>query len=102
MARKWLPSRLNSARRLARLRERCKRDVLHALEIQHAGYLVLACREYLQKTPPWIVTNWGSDTYHFRHFDEHLVRLKQVFASCDYYDCECERDVIAARELGFK
>ena len=78
-------------------------DILHSMEIQHAGYLTLAAREVLKgKFPPWIVTNWGSDIYLFGRLSEHQHKIKAVMSACDYYDAECHRDVELAKEFGFK
>lgn len=88
---------------LARLIDDLKPDVVHSIEFQHSAYLTLAARDRVKgRFPPWIVTNWGSDIYFYRHFDEHLSKIRAILAQCDYYDCECERDVRIARELGFQ
>lgn len=80
-----------------------KPDIVHSLEIQHAGYLTLAARERLGgKFPPWIVTNWGSDIYLFGRLAEHVDKIKAVLAACDYYSCECKRDVQLAKNLGLR
>jgi hypothetical protein len=78
-------------------------DVVHSLEIQHAGYMTLDAKNMLSKKfPLWIVTNWGSDIYLFERLAEHRPKIEAVLASCDYYSCECQRDVMLARDLGFK
>ncbi len=78
-------------------------DMIHSMEIQAAGYLVLdAKRRYKKDFPPWIVTNWGSDIYLFGRLADHMDRIKAVLASCDYYSCECQRDVRLAQEGGLK
>lgn len=78
-------------------------DMVHSLEIQHAGYMTLEAKSILSKKfPVWIVTNWGSDISLFKRLAEHKPKIEAVLASCDYYSCECERDVILAKELGFK
>ena len=78
-------------------------DIIHSMEIQAAGYLVLdAKRRYKQKFPPWIVTNWGSDIYLFGRLADHVERIKAVLASCDYYSCECQRDVRLAQQMGLR
>ncbi len=80
-----------------------KPDIIQTLEIQHAGYLTLAAKPYAGKYfPKWIVTNWGSDLYLFSRLAAHFPRIKAVLAACDYYSCECQRDVQLARQLGFK
>lgn len=89
--------------RLARTIRRLKPDIVHSLEIQHAGYLTMAARERIKgKFPTWIVTNWGSDIFLFGRLPEHVEKIKAVLSVCDYYDCECHRDVGLARLFGFK
>lgn len=90
-------------RKLAELVSQLNPDIIHSLEIQHAGYLTLASRVYfIGKFPKWIVTNWGSDLFIFGQLSEHKERIKAVLSACDYYDCECQRDVDLALALGFK
>jgi glycosyltransferase involved in cell wall biosynthesis len=48
------------------------------------------------------VTNWGSDIYLFGRLSEHVEKIKAVLSACNYYDCECHRDVELARAFGFK
>jgi glycosyltransferase involved in cell wall biosynthesis len=100
----WAVSRfVPRDRRLAGLIRRIRPDVVHSLEIQHAGYLVLgAKRRGKGGFPPWIVTNWGSDIYLFGRLSEHEPKIREVLAECDYYSCECHRDVGLAREYGLK
>ncbi len=78
-------------------------NLIHALELQHAGYLVL--RAGLQHgssaQPSLALTNYGSDLFWFRQFPRHRDRLIALLRLADYYFAECERDVILARELGF-
>ena len=62
IVRRFAPSWLESGR-LAYAIRHLKADIVHSLEMQHAGYLTLAARERLGgKFSTWIVTNWGSDT----------------------------------------
>ena len=46
-------------------------DLIDSMEIQHGGYVVLEARERLQRPPPWIVHNWGSDVYYFGRNPRH-------------------------------
>ncbi len=79
-----------------------KPDIVHSMEIQHAGYLTLAAREILKgKFPPWIVTNWGSDIYLYGRLSKHQEKIKAVMSTCNYYHTGCHRDVGLARKLGF-
>ena len=78
-------------------------DIIHSMEIQAAGYLTMDVRKkYAGQFPPWIVTNWGSDIYLFGRLAEHVDRIKNVLAACDYYSCECQRDVQLAKQMGLK
>jgi len=80
-----------------------KPDIVHSLEFQEAGYLALEAQQVLGKRfPPWIVTNWGSDLYLFGRLAVHIPRIKAVLAICDYYSCECHRDVELALEMGLR
>lgn len=80
-----------------------KPDIIHTLEIQSAGYLVSSIKkENRGKFPTWIATNWGSDIYLFGKFPEHRKRIVEILELCDYYSCECHRDVKLARSLGLK
>jgi glycosyltransferase involved in cell wall biosynthesis len=87
---------------LAWLVRRLKPDIVHSLETQRAGYMTLAAKQKGRDGfPPWIVSNWGSDISVFGRVPEHAKRIRAVLADCDYYSCECERDVALARDFGF-
>jgi glycosyltransferase involved in cell wall biosynthesis len=90
-------------KRLARLIRRLRPDLVHSQEIQHGGYLALEAKKRLGGWfPPWIVTNWGSDIFFFGRIPEHASRIRAVLEACDYYSCECHRDVDLGRAFGFK
>jgi glycosyltransferase involved in cell wall biosynthesis len=86
---------------LRQIMSRFKPDYVHALELQHGGYI--ASRAYGDSTdlPPLIATNWGSDIYWFRRFPGHERRLRRLMGQASFYSAECERDVELAKELGF-
>lgn len=88
--------------KLKNLIKNLKPDIIHSLEIQHAGYLTLeAKKKFAGQFPPWIVTNWGSDIYLFGRLSAHKEKIKEILSSADYYSCECQRDVILAKNNGF-
>ncbi|MEI8143295.1 MAG: glycosyltransferase [Candidatus Berkelbacteria bacterium] len=92
--------RVNS---LNKLIKKIKPDIVHSLELQGAGYLVLdAKKRYKGTFPKWIATNWGSDIYLFGRLASHRDRIKETLKSCDYYSCESQRDVQLARDYGFR
>lgn len=80
-----------------------KPDIVHSLELQLAGYMTLGARNQIKVGfPTWIATNWGSDIYLFGRLDEHKNKIKQILETCDYYSCECQRDVTLAYKMGLK
>lgn len=89
--------------KLARLIKKLKPDIVHTLEMQGAGYLTMEAKKLLKgNLPPWIVTTWGSDIYYFGQFKDHAKKIRSLLKQCDYYHCECERDIKLAHKFGLK
>jgi hypothetical protein len=89
-------------RRLTRILEDAKPDFIHAIELQGAGYLLAELTPELLRTSKVIATNWGSDIYYFKNFEDHLLKIRKVLKIADYYSAECVRDYQLAREMGFE
>ena len=49
-------------------------NIIHAIEIQHAGYLAASLKRGSEKR---ILTNWGSDIYFFQHIYGHEGRIRE-------------------------
>jgi glycosyltransferase involved in cell wall biosynthesis len=78
-------------------------DLIHSMEFQHSGYLVLRARElYGPGFPTWLATNWGSDIFYFGRFPDHRMQIERLLAAIDFYSCECERDISIARQFGYR
>lgn len=87
---------------LLRLIKKINPDIIHSLEIQSGGYLTLKTKKILKnKFPKWIATNWGSDIYLFGRFKDHKKKIEEVLKNCDFYSCECNRDVNLAKKFNF-
>lgn len=100
LIRKFFP--LYRVFQLAELIKRLRPDVIHSMEFQQGCYLTLDAKKRIKGDfPPWIVSNWGSDIYLFGRLPEHKKRIKSVLSQCDYYHCECQRDVDLALAFGF-
>lgn len=87
---------------LTRLLVRVGPSFVHALEIQHAGYLLSRALERIPE-PKFqkIVTNYGSDIFWFRRIPQHAEKISRLLQQTDYYLAECARDIELARQLGF-
>lgn len=90
------------SKRLSKYIQKIKPDIIHSLETQGAGYLTAKALKLHQKTAPWWHTNWGSDIYLFSRLADHKSKVREVLENCDYYSCECERDVTLALENGLR
>ena len=78
-------------------------EIVHALELQNAGYVALKALE--SKKPQGlslITTNWGSDIYWFQRYPKHKGKLQRLMELSDYHSAECSRDLGLATNLGFK
>jgi len=76
-------------------------DVVHALELQHAGYLLLKVTRSIPSSARIIISNWGSDIYWFQRFRSHRQKLEKLMRVATHYSCECKRDIELAKKLGF-
>jgi glycosyltransferase involved in cell wall biosynthesis len=81
--------------------KRTKPDFVHALELQHGGYITSRALEDASIKTPFIATNYGSDIYWFQQFPKHLAKIKTLLARADRYSAECHRDVDLANKYGF-
>jgi hypothetical protein len=89
-------------RRLCKTVRMIRPDLIHSLEIQAAGYLTSdAKRQFQGQFPPWLITNWGSDLFLFGRLQQHKARIVDALKQCDYYSCECDRDLELAQKYGF-
>ncbi len=96
-------SNKHKERALLRAIKRIKPDMIHTLELQHAGYMTLNVKKkYPGEFPTWIATNWGSDIHHYGTMAAHEQPIREVMQNCDYYSCECRRDIQLARNMGFQ
>ena len=88
---------------LARVIRRLRPDMVHSLEFQQPGYLTLRARSFYEgRFPLWVTSNWGSDIYLYGPLAAHGEKIRGILEGCDYYTCECHRDVKLAREYGFR
>jgi glycosyltransferase involved in cell wall biosynthesis len=93
----------DTAERLAATLRDLRPDVVHSLELLKAGHLVgRALARVGAARPPWIATNWGSEIALLGRLPQYAAPLREVLQGCDFYACECERDVALARAHGLR
>jgi hypothetical protein len=76
-------------------------DLIHALEIQGAGYLYSELPLNIIGDNKLILTNWGSDIYFFAKDKGHNEKISKVVAMAAYYSAECERDYELLKNYNF-
>ena len=85
--------------------ERCLGEfnpsIVHAIEIQGAGYLVLDALSGQLFNFDLIVTNWGSDIFFFQNIPVDREKISSLLKIATHYSAECRRDYVLATELGF-
>jgi len=93
-----------TGRRLARLIEKLKPDVIHSLGLQSHSEAVLRAMDLLggELPSPWIYSSRGSDVFFYGQRPEQREPIRRVLSSCGYYFCDCQRDVHLARREGFR
>jgi glycosyltransferase involved in cell wall biosynthesis len=85
---------------LRRLITKQNYDLIHVLELQHAGYLLLGTK-LAQNLPKVFITNWGSDIYWFQQFPRHKQKIIQLLNIASFYSAECNRDIEIVKQLGY-
>jgi glycosyltransferase involved in cell wall biosynthesis len=75
-------------------------DLIHVLELQHAGYLLLGTK-LAPNLPKVLITNWGSDIYWFQQFPKHRQKIIQLLKIASFYSAECHRDIDIVKQLGY-
>lgn len=90
-------------RYLCKVIKKFKPDMIHSMEFQHSAYLVSEVKKSWKGSfPKWIATNWGSDIYWFSRFPKEKTKIEEILRQCDYYSCDCQRDVYLAQKHGLK
>jgi len=76
-------------------------DLVHSFEMQSCSYPIL---ETMQKFPhiKWLYSCWGSDLFYYQNQPQHVLKIKAVLSRINYLHTDCNRDLILAKNLGFK
>jgi glycosyltransferase involved in cell wall biosynthesis len=77
-------------------------SMVHAHEIQHAGYLVFEALSRTKQKPLLILSIWGSDIFWFKQFPSHRKKITQVLSMTNQLICECTRDIESVKQLGYR
>jgi len=76
--------------------------IIHALEIQGAGYLVSNVLKKSKRPDRAIVTNWGSDIYFYGAVPSERAKIIECLNEFTHYSAECQRDYELALKFEFK
>ena len=80
-----------------------KSDYIHALELNHAGYIASKASIFgLAENTRIITTNWGSDIYWFQKYERHQKQITELMKASHLYSAECHRDLALATKYGFE
>jgi hypothetical protein len=92
------------AKRLNRYIKSIKPDIIHSMETQGGGFLVakVKCEYKHTHFPIWWHTNWGSDIFLLGRLPLQKPLIRRVMENCNYYSCECKRDIGLALEFGYQ
>lgn len=87
-----------------KLIQKLEPDLVHVVEFQHAGYILLRAlaRPLINKRPVVMASNYGSDIYWFQRYASHKTKISALLSATDHYTSECERDIGLAGGLGFE
>lgn len=87
--------------KLAQILNEIQPDLVHSFEMQSCSYPIL---ETMQKFPQikWLYSCWGSDLFYFQNQPQHESKIKAVLSRINYLHTDCNRDLILAKNLGFK
>lgn len=77
-------------------------SIIHALEIQGAGYLVSSILKKSKRPKKSIITNWGSDIYFYGNFSSERAKIVECLHEFTHYSAECQRDYELALKFEFK
>ena len=80
-----------------------KSDYIHALELNHAGYIASKASKFgLAENTRIITTKWGSDIYWFQKYERHQKQITELMKASHLYSAECHRDLALATKYGFE
>jgi hypothetical protein len=80
-----------------------KPDLVHAIEFQHAGYVLMRAfaKPLSQVMPKIMLSNYGSDIFWYEQFRWHRKKIQSLLNLATVYTAECSRDLTLAKQLGF-
>ena len=80
-----------------------KPDLVHAVEFQNAGYVLLRAfaKPLSQAMPKIMLSNYGSDIFWFQQFRWHRKKIGSLLKLASVYTGECSRDLTLAKQMGF-
>lgn len=99
------PQRADRAWRLAYTIRRLRPDIIHSMILWPNGDLVAQARAHMgnpEDFPIWVASGWGTDIYLFPWLSNYADKVRAVLSACDYFTCDCRRDINTPLEFGFR
>ena len=87
---------------ITRLLKKYDFDVVHAIELNHAGFITFSSKKFKESQSIYkVATVWGSDIFWFGQFRSQREKLKELLPEIDLLISECQRDEDLSKNLGF-
>lgn len=87
---------------ITRLLEKFEIDVVHVMELNHAGFITYSSKSFRESSTIYkVATVWGSDIFWFGQFEGQRKKLGKLLPKIDLLISECKRDENLSRNLGF-
>jgi len=101
----FYPRRAERSWRLAYAIRRLRPDIIHSMTTWPAGDLVAEARSHMGEPPDfpvWVQSGWGTDIYLFPWLSNYSEKIRRVLSACDYFTCDCRRDIETPLKFGFR
>ncbi len=88
---------------LLKIINKYKPNIIHALEFQHSGYLLIDIYKKINyENYKIFISNYGSDTYYFGKISKHNKKITKLLSFSDLCISESKRDIKTIKKINPK